>query len=196
MLKRSLMFCGLILMVSLVSSCFLDPDEVDPVDPPPPVGREDLSQRWHVLNNIEYSYVKRRADVYDELLDEQFVFFFSLGDVNDGQPEQWGRTDELAANTALFESNSVPTPTGPVCRSIRFDLIFDPNNIQWVERIPENAPDEIWYTTTLNYNFTFEMEPDQTFIPGSGLKGEFTVRDVGPDGSPRWQLVEFRELDR
>ncbi len=199
MLKRSFLLCGLAVLVVAVSSCILDPAPGDPpVDPPKNIVVQDLTQKWHVLNNIEYAYNKFNSTVYNDLLDDEFTFFFASGDVGGGLPVQWGRADEFDAADCLFTSKD-GGPAGPncksdrpVCRSIRMDLIYD--NVQWVEVIPEQYPDETWYTTTIPYSFTFEMEPDQTFTSEPNAKAQFTVRNVGTDTAPHWQLVEYRDL--
>jgi hypothetical protein len=194
MLKRSLLLCGIAVLMVTVSSCILDPAPGDDKTPPPPNQTvQDLTQKSHVLNNIEVAYNKRQWEVYDALLDQGFTFFFYAGDVGEEIPAQWNRTDELAATTELFLSNKqTPTPPSPVCRSVRMDIHFD--NVQWVEVIPEQFPDETWYTTTLFYEFVFEMEPDQTFQSLPSAKAQFTVRNVPQDGKDHWQLVEFHDL--
>jgi hypothetical protein len=197
MLKRSWLLCGLVLLVISASSCIFDPKEENkPIDPPQPaVKLEDQSQKWHVLNNIEYAYANRNSgsDVYNGLIDENFTFFFSPGDIGSGLPEQWGRQDEVDTTTGLFESNS-GTSSGPECRSMRLDLQYNPETMTWGEVIPEGFPDEVWYQANIFYTFTFEMVPDQTLIAVPGAKAQFTVRDVDPTEGEHWMLVEFRDL--
>jgi hypothetical protein len=198
MLKRSLLLCGLAVTALCVSSCLFDPDENPPDDGPgtDQVVLQDLSQRWHVLNNIEYAYKTRNKNVYDELLNTEFTFYFSPGDVGGGSPEQFDRVEELDATGRLFLSNQQPTnpPEDPVCRSMRLDLVFDKDNLNWVEVIPENNPSELWYTTTVFYTFTFEIEPNTTYIAQNGAKAQFTIRNNPSGGKDHWELVEFRDL--
>ena len=195
MLKRSLLLCGLSIVALFVSSCLFDPEEgtKPPVDPP--LQKLPLTERWHVLNNIEYAYKNRDRLTYDELLNSDFVFYFSPGDVGGGTPETLNRPDELDATGRLFASNSQTQnpPPDPVCRSLRLDLVFDKDNINWVEVIPEGFPDEKWYTTTVFYTFTFEIETT-TYIPYNGVKAQFTVRNNPQGGNNHWELVEFRDL--
>jgi hypothetical protein len=195
MLKRSLIHCGLAAMLLVTASCLFDPDEAPPKDDGGDSGavqKMELTTREAVLNNIEYAYDNRKIDAYDELLDQNFTFFFAPGDVGGSIPEQWPRTDELLTAGYLFISNNQPVPAGPVCRDIRLNLTLD--NIQWVEIIPEGFPDETWYTTTIFYNFTFEMDPDQTYVATPGAKAQYTVRNMGTEAAPHWQLVEWRDL--
>lgn len=175
-----------LLLVLLLSGCDADPIR--------PEGRQaptfvPLTSRSAVLNNVEVGWNKRRADKIDELLDANFIFFFAAGDVGGEIPPQWNRATDLASVTALFNSNTVPPTSGPVCTSVRVDLDLD--DVTWVEVPgPAAAAGEVWYTTTVFYTFTFEMEPDNTFIAQNGAKAEFTVRQVGEE----WRLVEWRDL--
>jgi hypothetical protein len=176
--------------LALVAAC-----EDDPTTPIIPNGEHTLlplTSRVAVLNNIEYAYDNRKIEVYDELLDLNFTFFFSEGDVDWGLPVQWPRTDELGATNDLFISNTQPVPVGPECQSIRMDLVLE--NLQWVEIIPEDYPGEVWYTTLVNYDFTFKMAPDDTYNSEPGAKGQFTVRNIGTVEAPLWKLMEWRDL--
>jgi hypothetical protein len=190
MWKRNLSVIGLAVLVAAMSSCIFSPekDTGDPVEPAKKF--EDLSQRSHVLNNIELAYNKRNITQYDRLLDDNFTFFFSTGDVGGGLPQSWGRADELVATTAMFD----PNYTGENrCKSIRMDLQFE-DGVTWVEVIPGSAPDEVWYTTTVFYEFKIDTEPDNTWLAVPGAKAQFTVRNTGTESAPLWKLVEFRDL--
>lgn len=186
------------LLVMLASPLLVAACSDDPTSPPPPPGQSgefDLSRRWHVLSNIEYAYQTRRPDVYDELLNADFTFYFSPGDVGGGSPETFDRTEELDATTRLFNSNQQSDPPAdPVCSSIRLDLVFDEDTLYWIEVEPEAFPGELWYTTTVFYMFTFEMEPNTTYIAQNGAKAQFTIRNTGTEENPHWELVEFRDL--
>jgi hypothetical protein len=76
---------------------------------------QNLTQREHVLNNLELAYNERRFTPYDALLDPNFTFFFSPGDVGGNIPDQWGRAEELgvASNTRASMSRRIP----PAARS-------------------------------------------------------------------------------
>lgn len=190
MFKRSLILCGFATMLLAVSSCIFDPSKTEKKEEVTGIQLEDLTQKSHVLNNIEYAYKYRNTEAYDNLVGDQFTFFFAPGDVGGEIPEQWDAPSETGATGRLFLSNQ--QDEDPICRSIRLDL--DLENIQWVEVIPEAFPDEVWYSTFIFYTFTFEMEPDQTYIAQPGAKAQFTVRNEGTASAPHWQLVEFRDL--
>jgi hypothetical protein len=147
-----------------------------------------LTSRRAVLYDLERAWINRDAAKIDELLDDNFVFYFSPGDVGN-TPEQWGRVDEMATSTALFESNTVTPANGPVCTSVQVDIQFS-NVTTWVEIVPESYPDEIWYSAVVFYGFVFEMEGDLTFIAAPGSKMQLTVRKVGN----QWRLVEWRDI--
>jgi hypothetical protein len=78
------------------------------------------------------------------------------------------------------------------CKTITMDLQFE-SGVQWIEIDAPN--DETWYTTTVFYDFEFDVEPDTQYINNPGAKGQFTVRNAGTDSAPKWRLVEFRELE-
>lgn len=151
---------------------------------------KDLTHREDVFNNIEVAYNKRRIDYYRGVLDQNFTFFLSTGDVNNGLPVSWNRPDEIDVNTKLFDQNNTELP----CQSIFMD-IWAEDGVSWIEISPESAPTETWYQTTLNYDFKFEISPN-TYIPLTGAEAVFTVRDAGKFGQydHHWQLVEMRDL--
>jgi len=195
MLKRILLISMAMLIVS-TASCIFDPKSdnkecTDCVDRT--LQRENLTQKWHVLNNIVVAYNKRDISIYDELLDDNFTFFLSPGDVGGTIPDQWGRADEILYNSRLFDPNYSGAHR---CKTIEMDLTIpdDKTTISWVKITPASAPDETWYMTTVFYRFRFDTEPDTQYESVAGAKGEFTVRDAGTAEKPQWRLVEFRDL--
>jgi hypothetical protein len=148
-----------------------------------------LTSRNAVLNNVEVGWNNRRTDKIDELLDANFNFFFAPGDVGGDIPVSWDRALEMTTTEALFTSNTIPSPTVPVCKRVRVDLQYD-NTLVWDPFVPLSAPGETWYSAVMFYSFTFEMVPDITYIGQNGAKAEFTVRQVGD----QWRLVEWRDL--
>lgn len=187
MLKRQILLCAMLFVVASVSACIFDPEK----DTPKPVSPIfDLTKREHVLYNIEKAYNDRKINYYNGLLDQNFTFFLSPGDVNGGLPESWNRADEIDVNTKLFDKNYTDLP----CQKIFMDIRTE-DGISWIEISPASAPTEKWYQTTLYYDFRFDISPN-TYIPNSGSKAVFTVRDAGPHGeyAHHWQLVEFRDL--
>jgi len=168
--------------------------EDDPTTPPSGNSAKllPLTTREAVVNNIEVAWNQRKPGAIDDLLDENYTFYFAPGDVGGGIPPSWDRATDLAATTALLQSNTVPpTPPAPVCRQVAVDLDLD--GLTWTETpvaASASTPAEIWYTTTVSYTFTFEMEPDQTYIAVPGSKAQFKVREV--EGG--WRLVEWRDL--
>ena len=193
MLKRQVLLCAMVLLVASVSACIFDPKNDDGGGTViPPAQLKDLTHREDVLNNIEVAYNKRRIEWYNALLDADFRFFLSQGDVNGGLPDSWDRTVEIEVNTLLFDKE--PPAPAPKCQSTFMDIRLE-DGISWIAINPESAPTETWYQTTLYYDFKFEISPN-TYIPITGARAVFTVRDVGKfEGKDHhWQLVEFRDL--
>ena len=191
-MQTGILIRGLLIGTAVLLSC--EADSTRPgCDPCPPAKAfQPLTEREHVLNNLELSYNERRPNEFGKLLDNSFAFFFSPGDVGGNIPDQWGRVDELAVTTRLFDP-ALDQPPYPTCRSIRMDLKFE-SGVVWVEVIPSDFPDEVWYTTTVYYEFTFEMNPDMTYIAVPGSQAQFTVRNAGTDEAPQWRLVEWWDL--
>ncbi|HEX6944074.1 MAG TPA: hypothetical protein VF128_14195 [Gemmatimonadaceae bacterium] len=185
-------------------------DDADPVKIEGPYTRAfvDRSEMWHVINNIELAYNQRKISYYEALLDENFTFFLSTGDVGGSVPESWARDVEVQANTNLFSSN----PPGDLLRvkSIKLDILWetDPNSqtphpdgdlLIWAT-MPDMGPNlETWYTTTVFYDFQITIdlpnyEEDLHYYSSSGSKAQFIVRNAGTVDAPRWALVEMRDL--
>jgi hypothetical protein len=187
-LPRPKMFWLAAVLAAAVAMSFACNDG-NPTSPPPPSGQQvqSLTQRSHVLNNFELAYNQRRVDMYNGILDANFTFFLSPGDVGGGLPESWNRADEIDVNTKLFNKSYAALP----CQSIYVNLETD--SVQWTGYTPTSAPTETWYKATLHYNFKFEIAP-RFYISLPGASAEFAVRNAGTDSAPRWQLVEMRDL--
>ena len=184
---------SLLIAVAFLPACE-DEEVVGGCDLCPPPGKtfQPLTTRENVLNNLELSYTQQKHSPYDELLDPNFTFFFSPGDVGGNIPAQWGRVEELQMATLLFD-RTLNQPPYPTCRSIRMNLEFE-SGVVWVDTIPAAFPAETWYTTTAYYDFTVEMDPDITYIAVPGSQAQLTVRNAGTDDAPQWRLVKWRDL--
>jgi hypothetical protein len=188
---RTILGLLLISAAALFLACGADKNRVTDNESPPQ-SFQNLTQREHVLNNLEVSYNKRNFAEFDKLLDGDFTFFFSPGDVGGNIPEQWGRAEEVTVASLLLDP-ALNQPPYPTCRSIRMDLRFE-GGVAWHDTIPPAFPSETWSTTKVYYEFTFEMNPDQTYIAVPGSQAQLTVRNVGTDDAPKWRLVEWKDL--
>jgi hypothetical protein len=186
MLKRSFLLGLAALLVAALSSCIFDPSSSKPTPTPPKVYVEkDLSNKSDVLNNIEFAYNKRRVDAYDRLLDDNFTFFYTEGDVGGGgTPVQWGRPDEVTTTSGLLAA------ADKIDMSIDWKDAYGKSKVAWSEEV---SGSETWYYTTVLYHFTIKIG-DTTYIPNIGSKAQFTVRNAGTTEKPKWKLVEFRDL--
>jgi hypothetical protein len=193
MCRRNLSVLWLIVLVMSTSSCFLNPDEKKGDVPPPELKNFlPLTTKEAVLNNLELAYSKHNVTAYNQLLDDDFTFFLSPGDVGGNIPEQWDRTEELRVATLLFDF-TLEQPPYPTCFSIRMDLKFE-SGVQWVDVYPEAFPTETWQMTTIYYEFDIKMKPDLTYIAVPGSQARLTVRNTGTEADPVWKLVEWQDL--
>jgi hypothetical protein len=184
MLKRSILLGCVALLIAAMSSCIFDPksDPCKDCVPQKPQVILDQTHKTDVLNNIEYAYNKRRGDVYDALLDNAFTFFYTEGDIGGGGPTpvQWGRDVESTATAGLLGDAT----------KIDMDITWE-DGVQWLQQV---SGTETWYYTTVFYHFTIKIG-DITYIPNSGAKAQFTVRNAAAPGEKgHWMLVEFRDL--
>ncbi|HEX5131279.1 MAG TPA: hypothetical protein VFX92_02200 [Candidatus Krumholzibacteria bacterium] len=187
--KTSFLFV-IALLAAVMSSCIFDPAEKKNEGGGPVESFLPLNEKVNVLSNLQLAYNRRIITEYDKLLDLEFVFFLADGDVGGGLPVSWDRTTEIGTNKCLFDR--VGCPGKPVASSVTMELM-NLNQIQWTKLIPASAPDEEWQTTTVFYNFQIEIG-DTKYVPYAGAKAQFTVRNVGTDSQPKWQLVEWRDL--
>jgi len=149
-------------------------------------------QREQVLSGLELSYNQRNITRLVELLDDNFTFFFSPGDVGGSIPEQWGRVEEATATSRLLD-RYLNDPNYPTCLFLQIDIKIE-DGVQWVDVIPEDFPDEIWHTTTVEYASAFLIYPDVVYISARGSLAQFTIRNTGTGDAPEWRLVEWRDL--
>jgi hypothetical protein len=177
-MKTSRAFLLFLALAMLSLSCGDDSTTPAPNTP----AFQDLSQKNHVLNNFELAHNKRDASHYTALLDDNFTFFYTEGDVGgSGTPVQWGRSEDVPITSALFASVD----------KLDFDL-SDPNGITW-DTLPAPGGTEDWQITTVYYKYTIKID-DTTYIPNSGAKMSLTVRNAGTEEAPQWKLVELHDL--
>jgi hypothetical protein len=176
-------FRGIALCVGLAGAVTLSAcsdDTGPPPNGPHPHQFEDLSEKWHVLNNFELAHNKRMIYRYDELIDDNYTFFFDT--TKNGSPTtiQWGRPDDVTITTGLFS----------VVDKLELDLV-DLEKPVWTEMTVSDS--ETWYTTTLYYSFVVKIGAT-TYTSVSPAQMSFTVRNAGTVDKPRWKLVELRDL--
>src|SRR5678815_313922 len=101
----------------------------------------DLASREDVLELMEAAYGHRNPDYYDALLDSNFHFYFTEGDMAVGMPQLWDRATELTTVSSLM--NGYPSH-----RSLFLDIRAE-EGIVWTEFNPASAPTETWYSCLL-----------------------------------------------
>ena len=127
---------------------------------------------------------KRDVTAYNKILDDDFTFYLAPRDVGGGVPASWDRSTEMTLSTHLFDKDYGVLP----CQSIFLNI--NTEGLTWTE-IEVNG--EKRYSTVLCYDFKFEIAPN-TYIPDTGSRAEFVVRNAGTAQSPQWKLIEMRDL--
>jgi len=151
------------------------------VDPGSP-GFENLTERWHVLNNLEAAYNQRNSTEYDRIIDpDDFTFMFTVS----SSSQSWGPVADKRATAALLQD------------AINIDLdIVLPDTLLWTPISPDSFPDETWYQVTVIYMFVmrFNRDPETTFLTANQPLTSLIVRPYDDNGTERWRLVEWTDL--
>jgi hypothetical protein len=191
MFKRTtLWLIVLVVAAGLTTSCILDPKEEKVGDPPAPVEFKDLSEKDHLLFNLELAYNERDMDRYAELLDDNFTFYFSDADYNDPDhptPQQWNRDTEIGANSRIL-NRDLPGDNKVVSIDLKLGYVAD----NWTEE-PENQvhPGESWYRKTVDYDLRINTAASWE-LKALDKKAQFTVRWDEDKGM--WQIVMWHDL--
>ncbi len=182
------------LSLSFVVSCSDDDAIVNGLEPPP---YKNLSgERDNVLFNLQKAYNERNFARYDELLDADFVFFFSNTDYQMGKVQylQWGRAAELGSAKNLFDPTYSKPPLEPVS-DIDLALTYATGEDKWVEvpsPDPVKWPDETWYEKVVTYALT--VKSGTTDVVGNNIQARFTVRWAADQvGKKYWRIVLWRD---
>jgi hypothetical protein len=174
--------------VAIAVACDDTPNECtscrcDPCPPHEQQQFQDLSKRWHVLNNFELAHNKRNMSEYEKLIDDNYTFSFDTIKNDSLTTIQWGRADEITATAGLLAAaNSMDM-------AIDWEDSRGNPTVQWSEEI---VGTETWYYTTVFYHFTIRID-QATYIPVAGAQMTFTVRMNGTTDKPIWKLVELRD---
>ncbi|MEJ2720198.1 MAG: hypothetical protein P8181_03530 [bacterium] len=149
----------------------------------------DLSDKDDVLHNLEWSYNLRNLLQFNKLIDDDFVFFFSLADFSQGlTPEMWDRSAELAATSHLFDPSFPPDPV----ISIDLTLTYPPDD--WTAVIPPGHPGETWYQKPVMYNFVVQTA-SMTYM-AVNTEMTVTIRFTDAVADSTWRMVTwFDETD-
>lgn len=191
MTRRIASIALIALLAGSMTSCIFDPepkkkDDVVAVDK-----YEDLTEEWHVLNNLAQAYDDKNIDRYSELFDPvNFVFFFNPGDVG-GEfniPVQWGFAEDIQSATNMF-SSAGGLEDNPI---LTIDLtLFDIEQAQWTDTSSPEFPGETLRQVTVPYDYFIDTVQDRQFITSGSPQAQFVVRQI--DG--KWKLVQWFDLD-
>ena len=191
MSRRLLITLILVLVLPLVSSCGDDSD--DTIVRPDPDAYRALTLRDNVLYNLEKAWEERNLQCCDDLLDDAFVFHFSVADVKNGSVSvpQWDRAAEMAAVGNMFDPDFIKPGQAPVSE-IFLRLWYEEGEDKWEEVVPdqEQFPGETWYSKVFRYSLTVQTG-DFTYI-GNNLQASVIVRQTEGSGG-FWRIVSWSD---
>jgi hypothetical protein len=158
--------------------------------PPPRIEFKNLRNQDDILFNLELAYNERNPLQYIKLLDDDFIFVFSVADFNSGKVkfEQWDRDAEVTCARLILDPNLAADN-----RIVTIDLKLDYTKGDWEEEpANENHPGESWYTKTAQYDLTMKTA-DQWEYNARGLQAEFTIRWGETEDGEHWRIVVWRD---
>jgi hypothetical protein len=190
MIGKGLLTILIVATIAAVSSCNDDDEGLTE----PTSKYKNLSQRDHVLINLEFSYEERNLDRFVELLDDDFIFHFSADDFRDGNVsvKKWARANEVTATTNLFDPE-YQGPREPVS-GIELSLTYADSDTSWREVTPEDQktyPGETWYEKTVLYSLAVTVPVGPAYITyvSEYVSAAFTVRWGEADGG--WRIIAW-----
>ena len=184
-----------------------------------PPAYEDLKQRDDVLINLELAYNEKNSPRVEQLLNEDFVFFFGAQDISEGNVgvTQWDRADEITATENLFNhllvtgirhASATDEPRTPVesatwgrikwifsvpedsMTTISLSLVYPPGEDTWNEL--NGPPPETWYEKTVAYLLQVDVA-GTTYLNTNPLQASIVVREAEVHGNDIWQIVQWRD---
>jgi len=184
-----------VLLVMPISAC--NDNDTNPVKPKD--GYKTLSAdgpRDNSLFNLQLSCNERNVDRYDELLEENFVFYFSPADVLNGtvSSESWNRASEMTAATNLFDPNYSNPAQEPV-QDIDLLLAYPEGDDQWTPIEPEDQvtyPGETWYQKIVTYNLVVQLPGDFQYV-GLNKQAALVLRAATTNSKQVWRIVTWRD---
>jgi hypothetical protein len=186
----------LVLLLALpIFSCSGDDNPTKPKESPYKTLFAD-GPRDNVLNNLQQSYNDRNISRYEELLDADFIFYFSAADVSRGivSAEYWSRAAEINVSKNMFDPNYSNPNQEPV-KDIDLSLIYPGGDDQWTQITPEDQvkyAGETWYQKIVTYNLTVQLPGNFQYV-GLNKQTAFVVRAATRDSKQYWQIVIWRD---
>ncbi len=216
MITKLLIACVALVLMFGATSCGDD----NPVVPSNPSPFRNLTQKDHILLNLETAYNKMNFAQVERMLADDFTFYFSREDVQLGNVRvpSWDKVSELKATAHMF--NLVPLSAAQRVSSTRVEqttlghvkAVYEPP-VSWVEPIAAVTlnlhfleGDSAWialpppdaaapmgepnFQKTMSYVFT-AAAGSVTFMNSMAIAATIRIRSTQEGGRTVWQIVEW-----
>lgn len=176
---------------------------------------DDLTQREHILTNLEQAYNSMDFLEADKLLDDNFTFFFGQADIDNGNvaSPDWDRDSESNAVFTMFAigtgiasasaPSTIPTEeatwgrtkalfegtiSGPADH-ISLNMTWPPGEFSWTQ-IQAPGGTETWYEKTVQYTLLV-VAGETTHVNALVLSASFVIRF--DTGAGQYRIVQWRD---
>jgi len=183
-----------LIAICMAASCSKEAEL--PLDPGLLSEYEDLTQKDHVLLNLESAYEDMNVDECRRLLDDKFTFFFSQTNYDSGLVDtlSWGMSSEEAATSNMF-GRRPSKDGGMVIDRINLVLNYAPGEDAWVldPGAPGNHEGEDRYERTVRYDMAVTANGGRASFACSDIVALFVIKKVVVDGLTVWKIFTWRD---
>ncbi|MCK5618979.1 MAG: hypothetical protein KAJ17_06250 [Candidatus Krumholzibacteria bacterium] len=172
-------------MVAVFCGC--DADRVTPPSPASQNPYKALTSKDDVLFNLQLLYPQYDCVEYNQVLDDDLIFFFSKDDIGTGFTE-FAKSDEIRTLQHIGD-DSRPD------RVLSIELTLSYSEEEWTPITPEDQKyaGETWYQKTVVYNMIIQAVPDMTFVC-TDVNAQFTIREgENNSGKKIWRIIRWRD---
>ncbi len=156
----------------LLTLSVLSCSEEEVAGPPPIDDFQQLTQRDHVIQNLEASYREGDIGQVNRAMDDFFSFCFT----RDSQTRCWPRADELSIMSEVMAAGGID-----------IEFSYAAGELKWIANTsgPRNA-EAIWEKLI---DYTIKRERSASGLTVETGRATFLIRRVWFEGANRWRLT-------